>query len=80
MYRLKSLDKLAAIWCPQREDGYGQTGANVEQDGVEKITVSILPGPMGEYQVAVIEYSGDRSTEIIPLHMAETIILPQTTE
>ena len=64
---------LQSIWGPAHEAG--QSGAAAGYNGVASIMVHCLAGPMGWYDVAVIEFDGDRQDEIIPLHMAESITL-----
>ncbi|PCJ24105.1 MAG: hypothetical protein COA96_10190 [SAR86 cluster bacterium] len=41
--------------------------------GCRAITVSQLRGPMGWYDVAAIEYDGDKLTTIHPLHLCDHI-------
>ncbi|MBV7408717.1 hypothetical protein [Maritimibacter sp. DP1N21-5] len=67
--------ELDAVFGPENEIGeysFGKVGRN----GVTRIVVKQLAGPMGFYDVAVIvREDTDEPDEIIPLHMAEFIRL-----
>ena len=69
-------DKLHAVYTPYHSD-VGQGGATVGYNDCAEIVVQKIAGPMGYYAVAVIRYEGEKNDEVIPLHMAETIILAE---
>lgn len=64
--------QLTAIWAPPTPNG--QAGGEMGWDSIESITVDRLPGPMGWFLVAVIVRSNGKPEEILPLHMAQTIV------
>lgn len=67
----KQGEALSAVWGPLDAEG-DAAGGSVDFRGVTGIHVSQAMGPMGFYDVAVIE-SEDGKNSVMPLHMAEII-------
>lgn len=73
--KLRAGDNLSEIWMPPATVGNNTftPGTAIGYDGTKEIVLAYLPGPMGEYLVAVAKRDG-KPDVIHPLHMAQTIV------